>query len=151
MKLIWLFLTITLGFFGIPESFSEDPLSFPSCNVGVFVTDNVQCFIDSSPPCPDYAFEKNGLCVVEKISICDRGNVLADGHCFPNTANFRVDDPTFTKKNLLTDKPIRDPSPNDFRESGDSVGMIYAFSSMGLVGIVLGFFVVKKLKNKTDN
>jgi len=45
----------------------------PSCNVGVFVSDNIQCYIKDSPPCPEPSFKKNGLCVVEKKDICEKG------------------------------------------------------------------------------
>lgn len=68
--------------------------------------------------------------------------------CIPNTGSFRVDDPTFTKQYLLTDKPMLDPNPTDFRESGNSVGVLYAYSGLSLVGIIIVFFVIKKWKNR---
>ncbi len=141
-----IFAIIILGTLQLQESFSED--SVPSCNVGVFVSDDVQCYIENSPPCPPSSIEKNGLCVVEKNDICEKGNVLTDGMCIPNTGHFRIDDPTFTKQHLLTGKPVLDPSPDDFRESGNSVGMLYAYSGLSLVGIIFGFFAIKKWKNR---
>ena len=99
-------------------------------------------------PCKEPSFEKNGLCVVEKNDICEKGNVLTDGICIPNSGNFRIDDPTFTKQHLLTGKPVLDPRPDDFRESGNSTGILYAYSGLSLVGIILGFFAIKKWKNR---
>lgn len=137
-----------LGTYQIQESFPEDSSTTPSCYVGVFVSDDVQCYLDDYPPCPAPSIEKNGLCIVEKIDICEKGNVLTDGICIPNSGNFRIDDPTFTKQHLLTGKPVLDPSPDDFRESGNSVGMLYAYSGLSLVGIIFGFFAIKKWKNR---
>jgi len=74
--------------------------------------------------------------------------MLKDGTCMPNTGNFRMDDPTFTKQHLLTGKLVLDPSPDDFRESGNSVEMLYAYSGMSIVGIIFGFFAIKKWKNR---
>ncbi len=136
-----------MGFISVPESFSAD--SIPSCNVGVFVSSDAQCHIQDLPPCLNPSFEKDGLCVVKKSDLCKGDDVLVDGDCTIDLGNFRVDDPTFTKQHLLTGKPIVDPNLSDFRETGDSVGMIYAYSGIGLVGIVIGFFMIKKWKNKT--
>ena len=130
---------------GVSENNLEDPV--PSCDIGVFVTDDIQCYVSDSPPCSEPSVEKNGLCVVKKIDICDEESVLVDGFCQFN-GNFRVDDPTFTRQNLLTGKPILDPNHADFQESGDSIGMIYAYSGLSLVGIIVGFFVVKKWKSR---
>lgn len=44
-----------------------------------------------------------------------------------------------------------EPSPDDFRESGDSIGLMYVYASLGLVGIVIGFFIIKKWKNRKLN
>ena len=138
----------TLGTDRIQESFSEDSFTIPSCYVGVFVSDDVQCHIRDFPPCPAPSIEKNGLCVVKKNDICEKGNMLKDGTCMPNTGHFRIDDPTFTKQHLLTGKPMLDPSPDDFRKSGNSVEMLYVYSGLSLVGLVLGFFMIKKWKNR---
>jgi hypothetical protein len=43
---------------------------------------------------------------------------------------------------------VTDPTPDDFRESGDSIGMLYAYSGLSLVGIIIGFFIIKKWKNR---
>ena len=140
-------LAATVAFLHIPESFSEGLT--PSCNVGVFVGSDVQCHIQDFPPCQEPSFEKNGLCVVKKSDLCKGDGVLVDGECTISLGNFRADDPTFANQHLLTGEPIVDPGPSDFRESGESVGMLYAYSSIGLVGIVFGFFIIKKWKNRT--
>jgi hypothetical protein len=59
----------------------------------------------------------------------------------------RIEDDSFTKQHLLTGQSMS-PNPNDFRESGDSIGMLYAYSGLSLVGIIVGFFVIKKWKNR---
>lgn len=144
--LLMIITIVILGTLQLQESFSEDSVS--SCNVGVFVSDDIQCYIENSPPCKESSFEKNGLCVVEKNDICEKGNVLTDGICIPNSGNFGIDDPTFTKQHLLTGKPVLDHRPDDFRESGNSTGILYAYSGLSLVGIILGFFAIKKWKNR---
>ena len=58
---------------------------------------------------------------------CETGKTLVDGIC----------------QGVVTD-----PNPEDFRESGDSIGMLYAYSGLSLVGIILGFFMIKKWKNR---
>ena len=41
--------------------------------------------------------------------------------------------------------------PLDFRESGDGLSLLYTFASLGLVVIVVGFFVIKKwIENGRD-
>ena len=40
------------------------------------------------------------------------------------------------------------PRPLDFRDTGESTGLLYAYSGLSLVGIVIGFFVVKRWKNR---
>ena len=56
---------------------------------------------------------------------CEKHMTIRDGLCVPKS-----------------------PAPLDFRDSGTSVFAVYAYSSIGLVGIVLGFFVIKKWKNR---
>ena len=58
---------------------------------------------------------------------CETGKTLVDGIC----------------QDVVTD-----PTPSDFRESGDSIGMLYAYSGLSLVGIIIVFFVIKKWKNR---
>lgn len=59
------------------EKDDDNPtISIPSCSAAVLVTDNARCFIDEYPPCEEPSFEKNGLCIVEKISVCEKGNIL---------------------------------------------------------------------------
>ena len=140
-------LVATMVFFHIPESFSEDPI--PPCNAGVFERSDVQCHTQDSPPCQNPSYEKDGLCVVKKSDLCKGAGVLVNGECTIDLANFRADDPALANPHLLTGEPMTDPDPSDFRESGESIGMLYAYSSMGLVGIVFGFFVIKKWKNRT--
>ena len=45
-------------------------------------------------------------------------------------------------------EPSTEPSPSDFRESGDNTSLIYAYSGLSLIGVVVGFFVIKKWKNR---
>ena len=45
-------------------------------------------------------------------------------------------------------EPSIDPSASDFRESGDNASLLYVYSGLSLVGIVAGFLVIKKLKNR---
>ncbi len=40
------------------------------------------------------------------------------------------------------------PTPIDFRESRGQVVELYAFAGVGLVGMVIGFIVIKKIKNR---
>ena len=147
-RFLIMLIIVILGTSQIQESFSEDSFTIPSCDVGVFVSDDIQCHTGDSPPCSAPSIEKNGLCVVEKNDICEKGNMLKDGICMQNSGNFRIDNPTFTKQHLLTGKPMLDPSPDDFRESGDYIGMLYVYSGLSLVGIIIGFFMIKKWKNR---
>ena len=147
-KLLKLLIIIVLGTIQRQESFSKDTSTFPPCNTGNFVSDDVQCHTKDSPPCPTPSIEKNGLCIVKKIDICERENILKNGTCMPNTGDFQIDDPTFTKQHLLTGNPMFDPTPGDFRESDDYVGMLYAYLGLSLVGIIIGFFAIKKWKNR---
>ena len=41
-----------------------------------------------------------------------------------------------------------EPQPSDFRESGSNISLLYAYSGLGLVGIVVGFFAIKKWRNR---
>lgn len=43
---------------------------------------------------------------------------------------------------------IKEPQPSDFRESGDNASLLYAYSGLGLVGTVVGFFAIKKWRNR---
>ena len=88
MKTIFLILLLVFGIAISQESFSEDYFSIPSCYVGVFVTDHVQCSTRDSLPCPEPSFEKNGFCVVKKIDICEAGSVLKDGLCIEDAIFF---------------------------------------------------------------
>jgi len=40
------------------------------------------------------------------------------------------------------------PKPSDFRVSGSNTSMLYAYSGLSLVGVIIGFFVIKKWKNR---
>ena len=56
---------------------------------------------------------------------CEKHMTIKDGLCVPES-----------------------PSPLDFRVSGEGLSMLYTYASLGLVGIVIGFFVIKKWKNR---
>ncbi len=43
---------------------------------------------------------------------------------------------------------LKEPNPIDFRESRGQVVELYAFAGVGLVGMVIGFIVIKKIKNR---
>ncbi|QLH02918.1 glucose sorbosone dehydrogenase [Nitrosopumilus cobalaminigenes] len=51
-------------------------------------------------------------------------------------------------KSPLKDHTLNDPNPIDFREPRGYVGEFYAFAGVGLVGMIIGFIIIKKLKNK---
>lgn len=76
MKIFAVTLWALFGITGIVPILAEDATPIPSRTIGIFVTNNVQCHIRDSPPCTVPPFEKNGLCVVEKIDICEEGNIL---------------------------------------------------------------------------
>ena len=87
--------------------------------------------------------------ITDKLEIYDTLTVyypLTDANQNPF---IRIEDDSFSKQYLLTGKPILDlKSPVDFRESGDYVGFLYAYFSLGFVGIIVVFFIIKKWKNK---
>ena len=56
---------------------------------------------------------------------CEKHMTVKDGLCVPES-----------------------PTPLDFRESGTSINAVYAYSGIGLVVIVLGFFVIKRWQNR---
>ncbi len=56
---------------------------------------------------------------------CEKHMTVKDGLCLPES-----------------------PTPLDFRESSTSINAVYAYSGIGLVGIVLGFFIIKKWKDR---
>ena len=45
-------------------------------------------------------------------------------------------------------EPSIDPSPSDFRESGNNTSLLYVYSGLGLIGIVVGFFIIKKWRKR---
>ena len=45
-------------------------------------------------------------------------------------------------------EPSIDPSPSDFRESGSNTDLFYTYSGLSLIGIVVGFFAIKKWRNR---
>lgn len=55
---------------------------------------------------------------------CEKHMTVKDGFCVPES-----------------------PTHLDFRESRTSISAVYAYSGIGLVGIVLGFFMIKKWKD----
>ena len=66
----------------------------------------------------------------------DHGESYSD----PQRPFIRIQDETFEKQHLLTGKPIED--------TDSVVGAIYAYAGMGFVALIVGFFVVKKVKNR---
>lgn len=56
---------------------------------------------------------------------CEKHMVVKDGLCIPES-----------------------PRPLDFRDTGESTGLLYAYSGLSLVGIVIGFFAIKKWRNR---
>jgi len=139
MKTIFLILLLVVGTFQIQESFSEDYFSLPSCYDGVFVTDHVQCSTRDSPPCTEPSFEKNGLCIVKKIDICEAGSVLKDGLCIEDAGFFRVDDPTFTRQSLQTGETL-----GDFTN-------LFGWSGLALSGFIVFAYVVMKIKKRKNS
>ena len=59
---------------------------------------------------------------------CEKNMTIRDGLCVPES-----------------------PRPSDFRESGEGFSLLYTFASLGLVVIVVGFFVIKKWKNRKED
>jgi len=43
---------------------------------------------------------------------------------------------------------LNEPNPIDFREPRGYVGELYAFAGIGLVGMIIGFIVIKKIKSR---
>ena len=136
MKTIFLILLLVFGIAISQESFSEDYFSIPSCYVGVFVTDHVQCSTRDSPPCPEPSFKKNGFCVVNKIDICEAGSVLKDGLCIEDANLLRVDDPTFTRQSLQTGESL-----GDFTN-------LFGWSGFALSGFIVFAYVIMKIKKR---
>jgi len=56
---------------------------------------------------------------------CEKHMTIKDGLCVPES-----------------------PRPLDFRESGAGLNLLYTYASLSLVGIVVGFFMIKKWKNR---
>ena len=56
---------------------------------------------------------------------CEKHMTIKDGLCVPGSL-----------------KPL------DFRESGEGLSLLYTYASLSLVGIVVGFFIIKKWKNR---
>lgn len=104
-RLLIFLVLVTLGFSQISDSFSSED-SIPSCNVGVFVSDDIQCYIKDYPPCSEPSFEKDGLCVVKKLDICEEGYMLKDGLCIKSTGFIRIDNPSFSRQSLQTGETI---------------------------------------------
>ena len=58
-----------------------------------------------------------------------------------------VDENTILKDGVCQ-KIVIDPQPSDFRESGGNISLLYAYSGLGLVGIVVGFLIIKKWRKR---
>lgn len=50
--------------------------------------------------------------------------------------------------NTLTNQFIINPSPEDFQESGNFINSLHVYASLSLVAIVIGFFIIKKWKQR---
>jgi hypothetical protein len=62
-----------------------------------------------------------------------------------------VDEQTCGTEKAMVDgicQVVTDPTPSDFRESGSSVEFVYVYSSLSLVVIVIGFFIIKKWRKR---
>ncbi len=140
MKTKLLIIIAIIGILQIPESFSED--SIPSCNIGVFVSDNIQCYTKDSPPCTEPSFEKNGLCVVKKLDICEEEYVLKDGLCIKNTGFIRIDNPSFSRQSLQTGETI---SP-----TGTFTSIFVGSLGPILIVFFIVIYAVKKRKAKKN-
>ena len=46
------------------------------------------------------------------------------------------------------DYTLNEPNPINFREPRDHVLELYAFAGIGLIGIIIGFIIIKKIKNR---
>ena len=46
------------------------------------------------------------------------------------------------------DYTLNEPNPINFREPRDHVLELYAFAGIGLIGIIIGFIIMKKIKNR---
>ena len=61
------------------------------------------------------------MCSLDGTPPCEKKMTIRDGLCVPEP-----------------------PRPSDFRESGEGFNLLYSYASLGFVGIVVGFFVIKK-------
>lgn len=68
----------------IPNSDGEYYVGIPLCVDGIYVSDDAICSTGDSPPCPEPSFRKNGMCVVEKKSLCGDNTVLKNYKCIPD-------------------------------------------------------------------
>ena len=91
-------------------------------------------------------YEDNALPSSEKLEISDTMIIHFPVIDENQNSFIRIEDDSFTKQHLLTAKPMIDPA--EFRESGDSIRFLYAYSGLSLVGIIIGFFVIKKWKDR---
>ena len=145
MKIKFLFL-LSISIFGIsqiPNSFSNDYFSLPSCYDGVFASDHVQCSTGNSSPCSEPSFEKNGFCVVKKIDICETDSILKDGLCIERNNFFKVDDSTFTRQSLQTGETLSG--------SGALTSLIIgSFGPILIVFFIILYAIKKRSKQKKD-
>ena len=139
-RFLFLLLIFAFGTSQIHESFSEDYFSLPSCYIGTFEQDYVQCTTRDSPPCQEPSFEKNGYCAVHKIDICKAESILDDGKCIERDEFFGVGNPAYDRQSLQTGETLGN-APNTF---GWFALALSAF-------IVFAYVVMKIKKRKKEN
>lgn len=122
----------------IPNSDGEYYVVIPSCVDGVYVSDDAICSTGDLPPCPEPSFRKNGMCVVEKKSLCGDNTVLKNYKCIPDQNQFRVDDPDFKRQSLQTGESISNPE----------VIIVIQSLGAGLIVLFIIIYAIKKWRSK---
>ena len=68
----------------VPNHDGEYFDSVPSCKDAAGVSKSQICHVEDTPPCPEPSFQKHGLCVMEKESLCGKDTTYVDGVCLVN-------------------------------------------------------------------
>ena len=109
---------------------TEDGSAYAESRVTVFL-DDVKLRLESKMPDEQLLQIAESMIREKSIpakALCeDENTILQDGIC---------------------QKIAADPQPSDFRESGGNIGLLYAYSGLGLAGIVVGFLIVKKWRKR---
>lgn len=122
----------------IPDNDGNFFVKIPACADGVFVSDDAICSTGDSPPCPEPSFRKNGMCVIEKKSICGPDTILKNNQCIVDDGLFRVDDPSFFRQSLQTGEAISHPE----------VILIVESLGAGLIVLFIIIYAIKKRRRK---